>query len=72
MSDRLNTIVCIFEQKRPLISAFEIHEWIYDTLRLPEPDVRTIQIDGARRHVYIKLSTNDHANEIIKKKQPVK
>ena len=24
------------------------------------------QIDGARRHVYIKLSTNDHAKEIIK------
>jgi len=64
MNDRLNMIVCIFEQKSPRISAFEIHEWIYDTLRLPEREVRMIQIDGTRRHVYIKLSTNDHANEI--------
>jgi len=66
MNDSLNTIVCIFEQKSPRISAFEIHEWIHDTLRLPEPEERMIQIDGARRHVYIKLNTNDQANEIIK------
>jgi len=66
MNDRLNTIVCIFEQKSPRISALEIHEWIYDTLRIPETEVRMIQIEGARRHVYIKLSTNDYAKEIVK------
>ena len=71
MNDRLNTILCIFEQKIPRISDFEVHEWIYDTLRLPQQEVRMIQIDGARRNVYIKLSTNEHANEIIKT-QPVK
>ena len=66
MNDRLNTIVCIFEQQSPRISALDIHEWIYDTLRIPEQEVRMIQIEGTRRQVYTKLSTNEYAKEIVK------
>jgi len=66
MNDRQNTIVCIFEQQSPRVCVLDIHEWIYETLRTPEPEVRMIQIEGARRHVYIKLSTNDYMKEIMK------
>jgi hypothetical protein len=67
MNHRLNTVVCVFEKQSPRISALDIHEWIYETLRIPEQEVRMIQIEGTRRQVYIKLSTNDYAKEIVKK-----
>jgi hypothetical protein len=55
MSARKNTKVCNFDHKSPRISAFEIHEWIYDTMRLGEDEVAMVQIDGAKRQVFVKL-----------------
>jgi hypothetical protein len=66
MHERQNTIVCIFEKQSPRVSALDIHEWIYESLRMPEQEVRMIQIEGAKRQVYIKLSTKEYAKEIIK------
>ena len=43
MCDRLNTIVCIFDPRSPRISAFNIHEWIHDNLRLVEEDTWSVQ-----------------------------
>jgi hypothetical protein len=56
MSEHQNAIVCIYDLKSPRISVFQIHEWIYDQLHLPEHDVRMLQIDGPRRCVYIKFA----------------
>jgi hypothetical protein len=42
----------------PRINAFEIHEWIHEKLQLEEADVEMIQIDGPRRRVYTKFTTN--------------
>lgn len=56
MTERRNTIVCTFEMASPKMTACDIHEWIYDTLRLPEEEIRMIQIDGIKRQVYIKLT----------------
>jgi hypothetical protein len=36
MSECQNTAVCAFKAQSPRISAFEIHEWIYETMRLQE------------------------------------
>ena len=55
MNERQNTIVCTFNPASPRISAFEIHEWIHNHLRIPEQAVNMIQIDGTRRQVFIKL-----------------
>ena len=55
MRERRNTTVCSFEPESPRISAFEIHEWIHDILRITEQKVNMIQIDGIRRKVYIKM-----------------
>ena len=55
MGDRQNKIVCIFDQKSPRITAYNVHEWIYETLRIQEDDIRMIQIDGPQRRVYIKF-----------------
>jgi hypothetical protein len=40
----------------PRLTACDVHEWIHDALRLPEEEVRMIQIDGTKRQVYIKPS----------------
>ena len=64
MSDRLNTLACIFDPRSPRISAYNIHEWIHDTLRLAE-DVRMIQVDGPRRCVYIKFTNEDWLKEVL-------
>ena len=57
MTDRQNSIVCAFDQRSPRITAYHIHEWIHEKLRLEEDEISMIQIDGRRRRVFIK-STN--------------
>jgi hypothetical protein len=65
MTERRNTILCAFDPNSPKISSFDIHEWIYETLRLPDQEVNMIQIEGIKRHVYIKLETEQYAHRII-------
>jgi len=70
MTERQNTLVCAFDVQIPRISAFDLHEWIDDAMRLQETEVAMVQIDGPRRQVYIKfkdyhriqetMSTNGH------------
>ena len=65
MCDRKNTLVCIFDMRSPRISAYLIHEWIHENLHLEEDDIRTLQIDGPRRRVYIKLNSETRLQEIL-------
>jgi hypothetical protein len=55
MAERHNTLVCSFDPSGPRITAYDIHEWIYTALRLPEHKVNMIQIDGVKRQVYIEM-----------------
>ena len=36
MAERHNTVVCLFNPSSPRITAYDIHEWIHSTLRIPE------------------------------------
>jgi hypothetical protein len=65
MTERRNTMICAFDPKSPKISAYDIHEWIYETLRIPDQEVTMIQVDGIKIHVYIKLLTEQIAHKII-------
>ena len=65
MCDRKNTLVCVFDMSSPRISAYHIHEWIHDNLRLEEDDIRTLQIDGPRRRVYIKFNSEFRLQQIL-------
>jgi hypothetical protein len=66
MNERKTTLVCIFDQRSPKISAYDIHEWINDKLKLDEPDIQTIQVDGPRRQVYIKFYSEETMKEILR------
>jgi hypothetical protein len=48
--------MCTFEKHGPEISAFDIHEWIYEQLQLEEHEVATIQIDGRGIEVCFKFT----------------
>jgi len=65
MEERQNTIVCAFGPSSPRITANQIHDWIYESLRLTESDIRMIQIDGPRRCVYIKFHTSDRPYSVL-------
>jgi len=65
MAERQNTLTCAFDPKSPRVSAFEIHEWIHDQLRIPENEVQMIQIDGPRRQVFIKMKQCNELYKII-------
>ena len=65
MTERQQTIVCAFDQRSPRVSAFDIHEWIYETLHLQEHEVVMVQIDGLRRHVYIKFREPQRMQAIL-------
>jgi hypothetical protein len=64
-SDQRNAIVCAFTYSSPRITSHQILDWIYDTVELSESYVRMIQIDGPRRHVYIKFYTNDQTYSVL-------
>jgi hypothetical protein len=49
MADRQATVVCTFEPTSPRITAYDIHEWIYEELRIPEDQLRVIQIDVTKK-----------------------
>ena len=66
MAERKHTVVCIFEQNSPRISAFEIHEWIYEQLHISEESLNMIQIDGIRRHVYLKFVNELYVTELLR------
>ena len=65
MNDRQNKIVCIFDARSRRITALHIHEWIYENLRVPEKDVRMIQIDVPGRRVFIKLNNSEQEQTIL-------
>jgi len=64
MKERQNTIVCEFDHSSSRIRAYHIHEWIFESLRLPETDIRTIHKDGPRRRVYIKFHSSDRPHAV--------
>jgi hypothetical protein len=65
MTDRQNTIVCVFSHSSPRIAAHQIHDWIYMVLKLPGGNIRMIQIDGPRCHVCIKFHTSEHTYSVL-------
>jgi hypothetical protein len=65
MTERLNTLVCTFDPASPRKTAYDIHEWIYATLRLPDSDVNMIQIDGIKRQVFIKMTNIEKVQAVI-------
>jgi len=48
-----------------LTNAFQIHEWIYECLQIPEEEIRMIQIYGVNRHVYIKFTEEQSMDKIL-------
>ena len=69
MTERQKTIVRASDQRSPRVSAFDIHEWVYETLHLEEHEVVMIQNDGPRRHVCIKSRDPQRMQKILKATQ---
>jgi hypothetical protein len=66
MGEWQNTLVCALDLRSPRISAFEIHEWIYEHMSLNDQEVTMVQIDGPKRHVYIKFRDNERMQDVPK------
>jgi len=65
MGERSKTIFCCLDTRSPRINAFQIHERIYECLQIPEEEIRMIQIDGVKRHVYIKFTEEQSMDKIL-------
>ena len=67
MAERQQTIVCMFDLSSPKISAYDIHEWIFEQLHIPEQALRMTQMDRTKRLVYLKLSDETYITNILQK-----
>jgi hypothetical protein len=65
MAERQNTAVCCFDPSSPSITAFDIHEWLHEVLKIPEHIVNTIQINGTKRQEYIKFIEQSYVQALI-------
>ena len=65
MSDRQDTIVCCFDPRSPRITAFHLHEWIHENLRLAEEDICMIQVNRPMRRVYLKFTSGEHMQTVL-------
>ena len=58
-------IICVSDLRSPRISACEIHEWIYAQICLNDQEVTVVQIDGPKRHVYIKFRGSERMQKVL-------
>jgi len=65
MTERQNTLVCAFDFQSLRMTAFDIHEWRHDTVRLQETEVGMVQVDGPRRQVCIKFRDYHRMQETL-------
>ena len=65
MLERKNTIVCSFDPSGPRITAFDVHEWLFLDLKVQYNSVIMVQIDGARRQMYIKFTDMQYVIEVL-------
>ena len=47
------------------INAFQIHEWLHDTLRLNEGNIRVIQIHAPLLKVYVKFVDSERMMRVL-------
>jgi len=57
-------MVCYFDPRSPLITAFHIYEWIHEQLRLLD-EVHMIEIGGQMRRVYIKFANSARMQTVL-------
>jgi hypothetical protein len=61
MRDSEFRVIFPFAPNSPKTSAYELHEWTHDSLRVDKQDVHATQIEGIRRQMYIKFTTAQKA-----------
>jgi hypothetical protein len=59
--------VCSFDKDSPRITAYDIHEWIYTKPSLEPDEVMTIQVDGPKGQVFIKLTQAQTTDELLRR-----
>jgi hypothetical protein len=66
LGERKSTLVVSFNLQSPRTSAYTIHAWVRQQLRLTEDDLRLLQVDGAKRKVYSKFVSEEKMYAVLR------
>jgi hypothetical protein len=64
MAIHSNTVLFTFDPASPRITAYDIHEWLQEEIHIQEQKVQTIEIDGIKRQVFVKMTDKDYMSII--------
>ena len=65
ISERQSTVVCSFDPKNPPISTFDIHEWMFEQLHVPENVVTMVQTDVTHRQVHVRFTDFKYMQDLL-------
>jgi hypothetical protein len=67
MGDYKQTVVCSFDPSSPRLTAYEVHEWIHDQLKVLDDTVTAVQIDASKRLVYVRFVDQECASTLVQR-----
>ena len=64
---RKNTVEFRFERDKERPTAYEVHDWLFNVIKIQEDQVEAVQLDGIKNSVFVKFVTEGQMDRVLLK-----